>query len=371
MVTSAPQRIAVVGAGLAGAHCAAVLAQAGHAVQVFDKARGPGGRLATRRLAWTDAQGLPHITPLDHGAIGLTATSAAFQAVLDEGQRAGRLVEWQPVLAPGSLPMAFGGRLLLPVPGMSAWCRHLLQAVPLQASATVTALQPGPAGWQLWVNGQWQPPSFDLVLLALPPAQAAPLLAPHRPDWARHAAVTTMQPCWTLMGVADGGIATAASASGMAQHWSLWLPREGPLACVMRHDARPGRAAPADQRHWVAHARAGWSRRHLERDDTWVLAQLQAALDTLFGEPVRWRHATAHRWRYALPRSAGHGGGGLCWWDAGLGLGVCGDFLGGLGAEGAWLSAQALLAALAAPAAALPSRPSSASPAPSRLAPPR
>ena len=39
--------IAVIGAGVAGSRCAQVLSAAGHAVRVWDKARGPGGRLAT------------------------------------------------------------------------------------------------------------------------------------------------------------------------------------------------------------------------------------------------------------------------------------------------------------------------------------
>lgn len=348
MPTSKPLRIAVIGAGLSGASCAAALAQAGHAVQVFDKARGPGGRLATRRLNWQDAQGRHHTTALDHGAVGIGAKSAAFQAVLDDGLQAGWLAEWRPALAPDSLPLECGGRLVVAVPGMSAWCRQLLGAVAAQWSTTVTALQRSDHGWQLWLNGQLHAQQVDRVLVALPPAQAAPLLAPHRPDWARHAAVTAMQPCWTLMGVADdvdSGDAAVTAAARPAP-WSLWQPRAGVLACVLRNDLRPGRQATPGQRHWVLHARAGWSRRHLERDAGWVQAQLQAALDALLGAPVHWRHAVAHRWRYALPRGAGSAADGLCWWDDALGLGVCGDFLGGTGAEGAWLSARALLQAL-------------------------
>ena len=48
--------IAIVGAGLAGLTCAQFLAQAGHRVHVFDKSRGPSGRMSTRsrhsRPAW-------------------------------------------------------------------------------------------------------------------------------------------------------------------------------------------------------------------------------------------------------------------------------------------------------------------------------
>jgi hypothetical protein len=74
---------------------------------------------------------------------------------------------------------------------------------------------------------------------------------------------------------------------------------------------------------------------------------------------VPWQHAVVHRWRYALPASNGHAPMRHAWWSAASGLGVCGDFLGGTGVEGAWLSAQALLAQMRQPGAgaesALPS----------------
>ena len=73
------QVIAVIGAGIAGAACSRALTRAGHSVHVFDKSRGPGGRLATRRAEWVDRQGQACTTRFDHGAIGITARTQAFQ----------------------------------------------------------------------------------------------------------------------------------------------------------------------------------------------------------------------------------------------------------------------------------------------------
>ena len=47
-------KVAVVGAGIAGASCAHALSHSGHAVQVFDKSRGAGGRMSTRLADWVD-----------------------------------------------------------------------------------------------------------------------------------------------------------------------------------------------------------------------------------------------------------------------------------------------------------------------------
>ena len=77
MAISKARTVAVIGAGIAGAACARALTLAGHSVRVFDKSRGPGGRLATRRVEWVDRQGQACTTRLDHGAIGITARSEA------------------------------------------------------------------------------------------------------------------------------------------------------------------------------------------------------------------------------------------------------------------------------------------------------
>ena len=68
-----PRRIAVIGAGIAGLSCATELQGAGVTVRIFEKSRGPGGRMSTRRgEAW----------PCDHGAQFFTAQDPEFLAEL-------------------------------------------------------------------------------------------------------------------------------------------------------------------------------------------------------------------------------------------------------------------------------------------------
>ncbi len=338
MMTRKRCAVAVVGAGIAGATVAHALALDGHSVHVFDKAPGPGGRLATRRVKWVDRQGYAALTRFDHGAPGFKARHPAFEAFVELALRAGWLFQWKPRLGPGSLPLDGGAVLNVPAPDMPALCRHLLNGVPVSLSFTVDGLHQGPLGWQVQAGDVLHASKFDAVVLALPPAQAASLLSPHRLDLARHAFAALMQPCWTLMGIADDHQPESV--------WCLTRPTSGPLAWVLRNDARPGRATVPGQAHWVAHARVGWSRRNLEQPAAWVQQQLQAALAECVGWSMDWYHCTAHRWRYALPQAHGTEPAASFWWDAAQGLGVCGDFLGGCGVEGAWLSAQGLSTAL-------------------------
>jgi predicted NAD/FAD-dependent oxidoreductase len=345
-------KVAVIGAGIAGATCARALAVAGVSVHVVDKSRGAGGRLSTRRLEWLDPQGQRRIAKLDHGAPAFAVSDPAFVQFLATAAPPGALGQWTPVLAPGSRPLHDAGPLWLPAPDMPSLCRALLRDIPATWSFAVDRLRQGPPGWQIEAAGSALRGHFDAVVLALPPAQAAPLLQPHRRDWAQRASIALMQPCWTLMGVARRTVRDL--------QWDVVRPEQGPLAWVMRNDARPGREPSADDAHWVAHARAGWSRQHLEQSADWVQRQMQSAMQACLGEPIEWRHAAVHRWRYAMPQPSGAASVHPCWWDGDRGLGVCGDFLGGTGVEGAWQSAQALIEALSRDVAPLSTLPDAA-----------
>jgi predicted NAD/FAD-dependent oxidoreductase len=83
----------------------------------------------------------------------------------------------------------------------------------------------------------------------------------------------------------------------------------------------------------------------LERLSQALATQLPAATDPR--RAVRWHHAAVHRWRHAAP-AADCDDSGVFWWDASLGLGVCGDSLGGGGVEAAWHSGDELADQMAA-----------------------
>jgi predicted NAD/FAD-dependent oxidoreductase len=336
--STAEPKVAVIGAGIAGATCARALSVSGCAVHVVDKSGGAGGRLATRRVEWLDRQGRRRIARFDHGVPAFTASGVDFRQFLANAFQPDALVQWRPTLAAGSRPLDAAGPLWLPRPDMPSLCRALLRDIPTTWSFAVDRLRHGPLGWQVEAAGTTPAAHFDAVVLALPPAQAAPLLAPHRRDWAQRASIALMQPCWTLMGV--------ARRTARELHWDVSRPEQGPLAWVMRNEARPGREATVDETHWVVNARSGWSRQHLEQPADWVQREMQTALQDVLGEPIEWQHVAVHRWRYAMPQHSAAASARPCWWDGVRGLGVCGDFLGGTGVEGAWQSANALIEAL-------------------------
>jgi len=329
--------VAVVGAGIAGATCARALADAGFAVQVFDKSRGVGGRLATRRTEWTGADGSATPARFDHGAPAFEARSEAFVRVVEAAERDGLLARWSPSVDRDGRLDTDPAAQWVPTPDMPTLCRSLLAGLPMQTGCTVDALRREPGGWVLESAGVAVSPRVDRVVLAIPPPQAAVLLAPHRPDWAERARAVAMVPCWTLMAVTDAPATPPA--------WDLAEPSTGPAGLIVRSDARPGRTRVPGRAHWVVHARHAWSRAHLEDPPADVQARLRDALAQQVGQPLAWHHASVHRWRYAhAPADAA--GPDLCEWDPDAGLGACGDALGGAGVEGAWRSGRALAARL-------------------------
>jgi len=330
-------RVAVVGAGAAGATCARHLAASGVAVTVFDKSRGVGGRMSTRRADWVAGDGAVQPARFDHGAPGFTARSPQFARAVEQACAQGCLQRWAPRIAPGSYVPLDGPVLWVPAPDMPALCRAWLDGITVQLGCRIDALRQDDDGWALDSDGQAVASGFDAVVVAIPPEQAAELIRPHQRDWAERARRLDMRPAWALMAVTDD--------EGGDIPWDAAWPATGPLAWVVRNDGKPGRDRTPGVGQWVAHATADWSQTHLEAAAPEVTAALQDALVRCVGRPLTWYHTAVHRWRYAsVPRAATRAD--LCWWDAGSGLGVCGDAWGGAGVEGAWTSGRALAALL-------------------------
>lgn len=309
-----PGDIAIIGAGLA---CADALAATGHRVTLFDKARGPGGRMSTRRVA----------TPLgeahfDHGAQYFTAREPDFETVVAGWERQGLAARW-----PAAGPGAWVG-----VPGMNAPVRHMAATHEVHWSTRVDALTRTAAGWHLAGDGLPSAPVFTTVVVALPAEQAAILLAPWDAAMAEAAAATVSAPCWTVMLALAAPLPTPIAT----------LRDRGAIGWAARNSAKPGRTGPET---WVIQASPDWSHAQLEAEAAWVVQSLVAGLSEALGvaipDPV---HAAAHRWRYA--RSGAQGAGYLH--NPAPGLAACGDWLIGPRVEAAWLSGTMLGRHLAA-----------------------
>src|SRR6478609_8736009 len=115
-------KVAIVGAGMAGAACARALADVGIEVQLFDKGRSVGGRLAQRRVE----EGL-----FDHGAQYLAARHPVFMAAVDLWRSRGIVADWPGVASSAGTPVQVG------VPSMNAPVKALLAELPAHAHCRI------------------------------------------------------------------------------------------------------------------------------------------------------------------------------------------------------------------------------------------
>jgi hypothetical protein len=316
-------RLALISAGIAGLSCATALQQAGLEVSLFDKGRGPGGRMSTRR--GDDWQ-------CDHGAQYFTARHAEFRAEVARWQRAGVADLWEPRL------WMFDGdsrehrestvERFVGTPAMTAPARYLASTLSVKTPANIQQIGRQAHGWQVCsAEHGWLEPRFSAVLLAVPAPQVAPLFKQLAPELFALADSAVMRGSWALM---------LRFAAPIDLTFDAAFVNQGPLRWIARNSSKPGRNG---EETWLLHARLEWSEAHLEDDSERVAAALLDAFGQLGGPaPQDW---TAHRWRYAdteLPLDEG------CAWRSDIGVGLCRDWLDGGKLEGAWLLSGRALA---------------------------
>ncbi len=293
-------RVAVVGAGIAGAACANALGAAGVEVDVLDRGRAPGGRMASPTV---------HGRRVDVGAAYFTAKDPDFAGLLHGWARLGLAREWTDTFD------AFDAD------GRSA------KAGPTRWSA--------PGGLRSLVRDLWPEPSLqreitdlaqldhDAVVLAMPDPQAARLVEPEGFAWVDY----------------DPVIAVALGYERRAWSFDAAFVNDDPDVSFLADDgARRGDGAPV----LVAHTTSELARRHLD-DPAAAAAPVADAVARLVGLPVpQWTHV--HRWTFAKPAGT-HGGAPYGLVDGERPVGLCTDSWcpeGSPRVESAWLSGRRL-----------------------------
>lgn len=307
--------ILIIGGGMAGLSAATALASTGRRIVVLDKGRGPGGRMATRRVEIEGAQ-----ASFDHGAQYFTARDPAFREQVAQWEQAGIAARWP----------AAGEDAWVGTPGMNACVRHMATGLDMRWAVRAERLHRDGALWR--VEAGEEAFTASTILVAVPAEQAAALLPDVAPEMAALAAGVVSAPCWAVM-------------AGFAERLPLadaFRSDAGPVSWAARNAAKPGRGGLET---WVIHASPARSRDliDLPRDEVAgiLLADFFAAAGIAPTAPV---HCDAHRWLYALPEALKGEG---ARYNPDLGIGIAGDWLHSPRVEGAWLSGRALAEAVA------------------------
>lgn len=322
--------IAIIGAGLSGLVCARRLQAAGHSVRIFEKSRGVGGRMATRR-----AEGFGEF---DHGAQYFTATSPEFSVQVQAWVESGVVQEWA-----GSVGVVRHGEFrrtsqetmrYVAVPSMTAIAKELARDQSIVLQQRVVGIEREQRGSVLVMESQEQFGPFDWVISSAPAPQSAAIFQPWK-DFTKPFVDLDLEPCWAVM---------IASSERIDTPFDGMFVEDSPLSWICRQGSRPSRQVESDR--WVLHASPAWSRVHIEDSPQAAQDQLIEAFWKAVGfEPRELSFTQIHRWRFSIPLHTLEVPYLL---DADLGFAVCGDWCAGPKIEGAWRSGDALGRAIVA-----------------------
>ena len=312
-------RFIVVGAGLAGLSAAGRLQAAGHEVVVFDKGRGPGGRLATRRIG---------AATFDHGAQFFTVRSEAFASLVSGWVGDGLVFEWCRGFSstPDGYPRyAVRG-------GMNALAKRLATGLDVRCPSMVFAVGRRVGGWDVMLDDGTHH-LCDGLVLTCPVPQSFGLLVTAEVELPESLMRTDYDRTLCLLAVLDRP--SQVPAPGGVQG----VPG---VTFAGDNQAKGVSAVPA----LTVHADPPWSKQWWDADRSAAETALLELAAAFIGSARVVEHQVK-RWRFATPRTIWPE---PCWVASGMApLALAGDAFAGPRVEGAVLSGLAAADALLAP----------------------
>ncbi|NJN74347.1 MAG: NAD(P)-binding protein [Limnothrix sp. RL_2_0] len=307
--------VVVIGAGLAGIHCAQSLSKQGFSVALFDKSRGIGGRLATRRV---------DNIRLDHGLPSWEILGEHTAKLTKQLLAADMLQPWLVLESDENIPAAWRrGELkthFMAPDGMTAIAKFLASEITIHRAHHLVELKAESDHWQLLFQNE----SVVLartVILAMPYPQIQPLIEEFSPLSKRL-----------------DGISYEPSLSLMLGYASLsldfpWQELRLDNHPIFRKIILDGQKRSPQSATLVVQTHEDFAQSYLDAESLdAATAQIIETLQNTFDiTPPLW--SQIHRWRYALPKNILN-----CPYLAlgtSLPLIACGDWCLGNGIEGA------------------------------------
>lgn len=327
--------IAIIGAGISAAAAASVMVTQGVTVTVFDKARGPGGRISSKRAI---------AGSFDFGAQYFTSRSPEFSQKVQHWQQQGLVQIWP------FMPYKHAGGALLPsaddevryigIPTMHQMLASEFAGANMHYGCKINELSYIRSNVSSHSQGQWQLCSeqgecfggFDALLLTCPPEQARQLLegtalSLQIPDRA-------LLPCWAVLLELSTPTHHPAEAIFVSDGKARWIAKQS--AKPGRHSARLQESLPQAPEQWLVHLSETCSAAEIETMPEQISALAAAELSRVLGVEVQVAAALCHRWLYASYNNKVPPCGVL--FDAQLQLALAGDWTLGGRVENAWLS---------------------------------
>lgn len=328
---------AVIGAGVSGLTVASSLNKQGLKVAVFEKARGTGGRVSSKRIASADKDSF---MAFDLGCISIKAESDLFDRALQDLHQRGVIAPW--------FEDEKNDTHYVGMPRNSGLTRHLSKDLECHFSTRVTSIERLGDVWSVYTledGDKTVLAKAKNIILATPPAQAYDLL-PEDSSLKSKLAEVEVDPQW-VMGIEVESVPSDFKA--------IHYPDSDVIYSISQESLKPGRdhgqarnnADEADTSVLQIQATPRWTHNHLALSSDQVSTLLAAELERIFGQPLNIKNNYSHRWLYSCVSKGAQTKDGFLWDEKGLGL--VGDYLDNSlvskdvqGIESAWLSGKLL-----------------------------
>jgi len=299
------ERVAVVGAGVAGSAVADVLAEDPREVVVFDKARGVGGRAATRRRnGCRYDHGANYVKPGDDGRFTEVLESFGTDGLCDIEEPVW-VHDAEGSIEPGREDDAAKWTYEA---GITQFAKRVLDAagasVELEARIAELDRESGSGAWRLTDTGGATYGPFGAVVLTPPAPQTADLLAATAWDDERRERVREAVAAVDYRTVRT--LVLHYDFRDSYPWYALVDPDQAhPVGWLAREEAKPGHV-PDGESLLIAQMSPAWS---VERDDDDTDAAAGEAAELVADLLGDERYAApdwvdSQGWRYALPEDA-------------------------------------------------------------------
>lgn len=300
-------KIAIIGAGLAGLTAANLLKKHAH-IRVFEKSRGPGGRMATRYAEEFH---------FDHGAQFFQAKTDEFRNFINPMIKEGIIKEWHARFVEFENSKMVSSRAwdsevphYVGVNGMNEIGKYLSKNIDIHYNSKVTPVNEG-AGWKIIDEQGKSLGYFDWVIVTAPAEQTVKLL-PSNFEGLSEISSIKMTGCFSLM---------LGFEKPLSLYFDAALVRDADISWISVNSSKPGRL---ESFCLLVHSTNKWADSHIEDDVQQVLDYLVNEASKVIGHDLNIAsHKAIHRWRYA---NIGKQEGKKYFIDPKLKIAACGDW---------------------------------------------
>jgi len=317
--------IAIVGAGFSGIVLAQKLKNIGE-VKIFEKARGVGGRMASR---------IKDDFNFDFGAQFFTAKKLEFQEFLKPFVEQKILMPWCGNFAEiDNYKITYQRQWpqeknhFVPTIKMNQFCKDLAQDLDISLQTRIAKIEKKAKKWQIYDDKNNFLGEFDWLFFSIPAPQLLELI-PQECNFFEATKNIKMLGCFALM---------LGLEKPLNLQYDVALIKNSLISWISFESSKPQRKNSAS---YTILARNDWSDDNMENDIEDVKKQIIAEFTKIIQQPLEnIIHQDIHRWRYA--NIAKQEKNVKFFLDNNLQIGACGDWLIHGRVEASYLSASAL-----------------------------